>query len=121
MVTVAEIAKQAFDGVAAALGGVVREVTLSYDTLGVHDAVTGTAPTVTTTATGRSVVGTASAIPNKFPAYTAGPNDILIMLEGFDVVPRVGWRVTINGDAERTIRAVGDIVGAGAFFEVVAK
>ena len=118
-ITVAEIAKQAFNGVAAALGGVVSDATLSYDAQGAHDPVTGTAITTTTSATGRAVIGTSAAIPSKFPSYVVGPFDTLIMLEGFSMAPKVGFKVTI-GTNERTIKAVGDIAGAGEFFEVVA-
>lgn len=119
MVTVADISKEAFDAVAAELGGVVHDATLTYDVLGEHNPTTGVAVATPTTATGRAVFGTAAAIASRFPAYVIGPDDLLIMLEGFTTVPRVGWRVTINS-IERTIKAVGDIAGAGDFFEVIA-
>ncbi len=119
MTTVSEIAKDAFDGVAADITDVIFTASLVYDARGAYHPATGDHTLTTTTVTGgRAVFGTSSAIPLSFPAYTQGPQDVLIYLEGFTVVPKIGWRVSANGT--RTIKAVGDIVEAGKFFEVVA-
>ena len=160
MTTVATISAAAFNGVAAAISGVVFTATASkltrgngvfdfgaitatatdFDDLGlISDAVTesldygtiisaingyntdsGSWDTVETVYTGgRAVIGTQAAIASTFPGYATGPDDTLIYLEGFTSVPDIGWTVTVNSIA-RTIRAVGDIAGAGTFFEVVA-
>lgn len=120
MVTVAEIAKEAFDGVAVSIEGVVKAATMEYDTQGAYNAATGTyALTPTSGGAGRAIVGTAKAVKSSFPAYVAGPNDILLYLEGFTSSPSINWRVSIDG-VVRVIKHIGDVVGAGGFFEVVA-
>jgi len=85
-----------------------------------YNTETGSWDTVETVFTGgRAMIGTRAAIASAFPAYVTGPDDTLIYLEGFTSVPDVGWTVTVDSIA-RTIKAVGDIAGAGTFFEVVA-
>ena len=125
MTSVTAIATEAFDAVAAKFSdGIIQTASLSYEAPlssgEVYDAKGGKfLTTPTTPPSGRAVIGTASAIANKFPAHTIGADDTLIMLEGFTTVPKVGWKVTV-GTKVRTIKAVGDIVDAGTFFEVVA-
>ncbi len=121
MTTLKEISKEAFDNVAADITDVVLAASLEYDTRGPYNATTGTSGVnaVTTITGGRAVFGTSSAIANVFPSYTQGSDDVLISLEGFTTVPKIGWRIVANGT--RTIKAVGDIVGAGTFFDVVAS
>ena len=96
---------------------------LDYGTImviGDYNTDSGSWDTVETLYTGgRAVIGTQAAIASAFPGYATGPDDTLIYLEGFTSVPDIGWTVTVNSIA-RTIKAVGDIAGAGTFFEVVA-
>lgn len=117
--TVAEIAAAALDAVDAAITGVVFTATIEMDDQLDYDPVSRSHILKTTTYTGRAVIETKAAIKSKFPAYTAGPDDILILLVGFSQIPDVGWRVIIDGNT-RDIKAVGDIVGAGELAEVVA-
>ena len=118
---IAQIAKSAFDRAALAIDGVVKVATISHDTKGAYNTTTGVyAVDSTPTATGRAVFGTASALRGSFPAFIAGPADMIISLEGFTTVPQVGWSLTIDG-VEMIIKAVGDIAGAGVFFEVIAS
>ena len=117
--SVADIAKKAFDGVAAGLSGVVKSATITVEVKGEYNATTGTRAVTSTTYSGRAVFGTAAAIRSRFPAYEVGPDDLIISLEGFSTVPSVNDTVTIDS-VDRTIKAVGDIAGAGDFFEVIA-
>ena len=118
--TVAQIAASAFTAVDAQVTGVVQTASMSYETKGAYNPATGTHISFSTDVTGgRVVIDTSAAIANKFPGYVAGPDDLVLLLEGFPTVPQVGWTVTAGG-VTRTIKAVGDIAGAGAFFEVVA-
>ena len=120
MTTVASIAADAFNGVGAAIDGVILTAVMEYETQGDYDRSTQLYITFTTSLTGRAVVGTASAIKASFPSYTVGPEDTLLLLEGFAEVPEAGWKVTAGGKT-RIIKDVGDIAGAGTFFEVVAR
>lgn len=117
--SVADIAKLAFDGVAGAITDVIGSATLTFETQGAYNASTRTYATTTTVLTGRAYIGTAAAIASSFPAFVAGPDDTLMGLEGFSQVPDIGVQVTFNS-VTREIKAVGDIAGAGGFTEVIA-
>ena len=118
--TIAQIAASAFTAVDAQITGVVRAASMSYDTKGAYNPATGKHISFATEVTGgRVVVDTSASIANKFPSYVAGADDLVLILEGFTTVPQIGWTVTAGG-VTRTIKAIGDIVGAGTFFEVVA-
>lgn len=117
--SVAKIAKLAFDGVAGAITGVIGPATLTFVTQGTYNQATRAYPNTPTELTGRAYIGTAAAIASSFPAFVAGPDDTLMGLEGFSSVPDVGWTVTFKG-ITREIKEIGDIAGAGGFTEVIA-
>lgn len=123
MTTVAEIAKEAFDAVAAEFTDVIQTATLTRPaTDRTYNASSGAyeGGTDPINQTGRGLIGTAQALKDTFPAHVAGPTDTLIYLEGFTTEPKENDKVTIAG-VERTIANTGDIVGVGTFFAVVAK
>lgn len=103
MVTVADIARQAFDGVSASITDAINSTTMS-DTSG---AVVGS---------GRSVVDF-QAPGGGFPKNTLKDRTQNIYLEGFTTIPQEGWAVTIKG-VEYLIIWVHDTVVAGSFFAV---
>ena len=118
-VSVGDIAKQAFDAVGVLISGVVHDANISYSERGDYDVNSGRYSEVEMTVSGRAVIETAAALAKRYPSHVSGPDDTLIILEGFNVVPAVGWKVSI-GNTDRTIKRVGDIVGAGELIEVVA-
>lgn len=124
--TVAAIAAEAFTAVAAELPDVIKACTLTHVAKGSYNPTTDAYGQTTTTATGRSLNATGSSvesvsstIKDHFPAYVAGPADVVLFLEGLSMAPKENDTVTI-GAVVRTIKAVGDIVGAGSFYVVIA-
>lgn len=125
--TVAGIAAEAFTAVAAEVSGVVQPCTLTKVTQGAYNAATGQYSETTTTATGRAVIATGgsveggivSTIKDMFPAYVAGPADVVMFLIELSAAPKENDKITFGGVA-RTIKAAGDIVGAGALYVVIA-
>jgi len=117
--TVGKISKLAASGVSGAIKGVLEGATLTFITQGQYNSATRSHIDFPTTINGRAVIGTAAAIPSKFPAFIAGPHDVLMSLFDFKQIPKIGWTVTFKG-VDRQIKAVGDVAGAGEFFEVVA-
>lgn len=118
MPTVAEINELALDGVAAGIPDAVHSAILAYDTQGAYNAATGAYAETTTTANGRLVVATGAPVGDIFPAYTVGPHDELLWLEGFTTIPEEDWRVTANSITWE-IKAVQDVLAAGSAFYVV--
>ena len=122
MPTVAEIAKKAFDGVAAKMPGVINDATLTKPGEGsTYDPATGQWQEVPPTIYDcRALIDTSTPLIDVFPAFVAGPGDTLIYLEGLTAEPAKNDKISIGG-AERIIQGTGDIVGAGEFFVVVAR
>ena len=117
--TVAQIAKKAFDKVGAKITDAIQTATLANDTQGAYNADTGTYTLTTTTETGRAVVDTVKPINDIFPDYTVGPGDELILLEGFTACAE-NYRLTMGGKTWH-IRRAQDIVAAGSLFFAVAR
>ncbi len=133
MPSIGEIQTLAYNGVGGAIPGLVQDATFEYETRGGLNRSTRKYISFTITGTGRAIIQTDKAISSQFPAYTVGPEDIMINLEGITVtingvtqtleaagvVIEKGWKVTIGG-VTRTINAVGDLGGVGQAFNVVA-
>jgi hypothetical protein len=95
--------------------GLITDETFGYDfATGTYSPVSAVIYTG-----GRAIETTADHIDNSFPDYVNGPDDVVVLLQGFTATPENGWRVNYNGKI-KTVKAIGDIVGAGTFFEVVA-
>lgn len=117
--TIAEIAKSAFDAVALAVTDAIVTATLSYVTKGVYNPTTGVFPeTVVAAGSGRGVLDTVKPITSVFPAYVAGPSDLLVLLEGFTTAPKEGWDLDLGG-VGYVIKQVQDIALAGSLFYVI--
>jgi len=125
--TVAAIAAEAFDAVAEEISGLILACTVTRKTQGAYDATTGAYSETTTTFTGRAVIATGSTvegvgnakIADLFPAYVAGPSDTVMILEGLTGAPKENDTIAAGG-VTRTVKAVGDVVGAGTLFLVIA-
>ena len=123
--SLASIAEEAFSAVAAEITGIIFPASLYYETQGEFDPATGSyAVTPTTVTGGRALFNTETrAVEQSFPSYTVVPGDTMVTLEGFSVVPKVGWWVrveTLAGTRLMTIKAVADIMEAGQLFNVIA-
>ena len=121
MTTVAEIAAEAFTAVAADVTDVILTATVTKTAQGAYNATTGAYAETETDYTGRGVVATERALTDYFPDYVAGPADTLVYLEGLSAAPAEGDKLALTGHSDRIIRRVGDVVGAGTFFAVVAR
>lgn len=115
MNTVAAIAARAFDKIGAALSDVVKPATLTHTEQGAYNPGTGEYDVIITTADGRAVFDTTTAVEDMFPAYVVGPSDLLVWLEGHDFSPLENDGVEIDGQGY-TVKAVGDVAGAGAVY-----
>lgn len=119
MTTVAQIADEAFDNVALAITDAIKTATLSSVANGSYNYDTGAYATTTTTISGRCVIDSQTPASDIFPDYVIGPNEQMMMLEGFSSVPVEGWTLTL-GSITYTVKRVQDIVGAGAIQMIVA-
>ncbi|ASY62524.1 hypothetical protein SJ05684_c10670 [Sinorhizobium sojae CCBAU 05684] len=125
--TVAAIAEEVFDAVAEELSDVILSCTVTHKTQGAYDATTGAYSETTSTYTGRALICTGATvegvggakITDIFPGYVAGPADVVMILEGLTGDPKENDTIAAGG-VTRTIKAVGDVVGAGSFFIVIA-
>jgi hypothetical protein len=114
--TVAEIAASAFTAVNAQVTGIIKSCTLTRTTQGDYNPSTGAYDTTTSTDTGRALFDTSTKIDDALPGYVAGPTERLVWIEGLDaLVPKENDAIAIGG-VGYTVKAVGDIVGAGSFF-----
>jgi len=118
-ISVADIAAKAFDGVAGAMSGVIKTLTISHDVNGAYDTATGTYATTTTTDTGRVVIDS-KPIAGVFPEYVAGPADLLVLAEGLTTAPQEGWTATFDSTAH-SIRIVSDVAGGGGAYQMVVR
>lgn len=121
MTTIADIAKEAFDGLSAEITDAVHPATLTRRTIdeAAYDVMTGQYEAAVTTQTGRAMVETQRPMRDVFPEYVAGPGDELIFLEGFTAC-RENDHLTFGGRT-RVIRQCQDLLGAGTLFYVVAR
>lgn len=119
MLTIAEIATLAFDGVSAEVSDAIHAATLSHKAAGTYDPGAAAFLTTATVQTGRAVVDTATPAIRVFPDYVAADGDELILLEGLTDAA-VGDVLTFAGRT-RHVMAVQDILAAGALFYVVAR
>lgn len=117
---IADIAKAAFDGAASAVADSVHTATLSWDVQSSYNTTTGSYAGASPTDTGRLTVASERPAGDLFPDYVAGPNDEMLLLEGFSTAPKEGYEVTANG---RTwdIQRVQDISAAGSLFYVMGR
>lgn len=119
MTTVAEIAREAFDAVAAEITDAIHQATLTRETQGAYNTTTGAYETTTSVQTGRVVVDTTKPVQDVFPDYVVGPGDELILIEGMTSA-KENDKLAFAGRT-RIVRQAQDIVAAGTLFYVVAR
>lgn len=120
MTTVAEIAKEAFDDVAAEMPEVIQTAELRRTTRGAYDPRTGTYAEIAQAYPCRVLFSDERAMADTFPAFVSGPTDRMVYVEGIQTVPVENDRMTI-GSRGVVVRQVGDIVGVGSFFALVVR
>lgn len=125
MTTVAEIADEAFDGVAADITDAVHTCTLTRIYPNEYNVTLGDYAEVTLTWAGRAVFCNAAAVRDIWPEMIIGPTDQVLLLEGFTPTgnytgPKENDILTVN-HVERTVMAVQDIAGAGTLWYVIAR
>lgn len=112
MTTITAIADAAFDAVALAITDAIDDATISYDTNGTYNLSTGVYPVTTTTISGRALFDTEIPANDIFPDTVIGPQDQLVLLEGFSAVVKEGYKLTVNSinyEVKRAQAIVGSV------------
>ena len=112
MTTITAIADAAFDAVALAITDAIADATISYDTNGTYNPSTGVYPVTTTTISGRALFDTEIPANDIFPDTVIGPQDQLVLLEGFSAVVKEGYKLTVNSvdyEVKRSQAIVGSV------------
>ena len=120
-VSVADIAKSAFDKVSTKISGVIQTATMTRKSGGTYDPATGTYTNGTATDSGRGVFGSTDAAQDIFPEYVIGSSDELIYLEGFDTLaPKETDELSIGG---RTLKVMAsrNLLNTGGLYVVMAQ
>jgi len=111
MTTITAIADAAFDAVALAITDAIDDATISYDTNGTYNPSTGVYPVTTTTINGRALFDTEIPGNDIFPDTVIGPQDQLVLLEGFSAVVKEGYKLTVNS-VDYEVKRAQAIVGS---------
>lgn len=119
MTTVAAIAREAFDAVAAEITDAVHAATLTRTIRGTYNATTGVYATTVATQTGRAVVDTTTPARDIFPEYVVGAGEELILVEGMTSA-KENDALTFAGRT-RVVLQAQDIAAAGRLFYVLAR
>lgn len=121
MPTVAEIAKEAFDGVAEEMPDVIQAASLTRTVRGEeYDSDTGSYLVTTETWPCRALFADENSMADAFPAYVIGPSDRMVYVEGLTTTPNETDRMVIGGQPV-IVQSVGDIVGVGTFFSLIVR
>lgn len=123
MTTITAIADAAFDAVNAAITDVIDDATLTSTTQYEHgyDAIAGEHATTTTTYTGRGLFDTTTPAQDIFGDFTQGPREQMVVLEGFTVAAKEGWKLTINS-IDYTVQRAQTVAGSVSLqYAVVLK
>lgn len=120
-ISVADIAKQAFDKVASKISGVIQAATITRTVNGTYNPTTGTYTQSTSTDTGRGVFASEDVAKDIFPDYIIGPSDEMIYLEGLkSLAPKETDNLAIGGRT-LTIKRVRNLVNSGGLYAVMAQ
>lgn len=113
MTTVTAIADAAFDAVNAAITDVIDDASLSYQTNLSHsyDYTAGNYLQTTTTVTGRALFDTETPAADIFVDAVIGPRDQLVLLEGFSIAAKEGYKLTVNS-VDYEVKSAQNIVGS---------
>lgn len=121
MLTIADIAKEAFDGLELEISDAILAGELFENVQGAYDQATASHPvTETSRGTFRAILETQKPVRDVFPDYVAGPGEELFFIEGLSNVPKEGWIMRINGN-DRTILRAQDILLSGSIAYVVTS
>lgn len=119
--SVATIAKRAYDGVAGKITGVIHEATLKREGEPAYNPETGGYTSSEETEACRIVFDNATPLTDVFPDFVPGPGDELAYVEGLaNMAPREGDRIEA-ADKAFAVKKVSDLLRAGAFYPVVVR
>lgn len=119
--SVASIAKRAYDGVAGKVAGVIHEATLIREGEPTYNPETGQYVSSEETDTGRMIFDNATPLDDAFPDFVPGPGDELAYVEGLaNMAPREGDRIEA-ADKAFAVKKVSDLLRAGAFYPVIVR
>ena len=117
--TIAAIAKEAFDAVAAEVTDAIKSATVRRVTLGAYNVSTGSYAETNSDTACRAVLDTIKPVEDVFPNYTAGPKDQLWLIEGATSVEENDQFIV--GGSTYEVMKVQDLLGAGALFYAVVN
>lgn len=120
-ITIADIARQAFDAVAAGLGGVIKVCTLARSSPGGYDTETGDVALVQRYNACRAVFGRADAGAKYLPDYAIKAPEELVFIEGAAAMPPLeGDELRVTGGVTWRVMTARDIAqGAGLWAAAV--
>lgn len=121
MLTVANIAKRAFDGVAGKVTDVIHEGTLKRVIPGEYDPNTGMVEDETVTDSCRAIFDNQQPLQDLFPDFVPGASDELVYLEGLtEMQPREGDSLETAGRTFAVIRT-SDILRAQGLYSMIVR
>lgn len=122
MLTVAAIAKKAFDGVAAKVGGVIFACTIERTKTTGYDAGTGRPGIIADSEPCRLVFARADAGGKYFPDLTIAPPDDLCFIEGaIALPPKQNDKLTLPSGSQVQIIQCRDILQAAGLWAAVVR
>lgn len=118
--TVAQIAKKAFDAVAAKLNGVVFDGVLTTDEKGEYNTATASYDDASDATSNCRVIVDKTPRDGKLGTYTIGEKERVILVEGLTTTPTENMTITFNG-VTKTITFVDDALFAGGLYNMVVR
>lgn len=122
MITVADIAKKAFDGVAAKVGGVIHACTLRRDRSTGYNVSTGAPNVITDSEACRMVFSRADAGQKYFPELViSAPDDVAFIAGAQALAPKSNDTLTLASGAQFRIVQSRDILQAAGLWAAVVR
>jgi|TARA_R110000803_G_scaffold99579_2_gene167688 hypothetical protein len=126
--TVEAISSAAFTAANAAITDVIDDATITYVSQGSYNYTTGTYAVTSTSVTGRALFDTEKPASDSgvssqgiFGDTIIGPQDQLVLLEGFSVEVKEGFQLTVNS-INYEIKTAQKVVGSVSLqYAVVLK
>ncbi|MDF1685358.1 MAG: hypothetical protein P1U50_01100 [Parvibaculaceae bacterium] len=119
-ITVDSIVEEAFNAVALAVSGVIKDATLSKVVKAAYTPSTDTYSETTTESSCRLVFDVSDAAFDIFPGYVAGASDKAAYIQSASVAPSENDTIAVGSESYVVI-ASSDIAGAGSFYGVVLR
>lgn len=121
MLTVASIAKRAFDGVARRIGGVIHAAKLKRGNVTDYDPDTAEIAAAPQEHDCRVLFADSAPTPDPFPNFEVSPGDQFVYLEGLAVAAQEGDTITLSNGTKHQLIACRDLLNSGAFFVGITR